>query len=57
MLPISISRNLKMVELPMYNIGFYSYNKVRAPTNFKCEECEVEFNTATAYVSTHKKDT
>ena len=53
MFPISISRNLKMVELPMYNIGFYSYNKVRAPTNFKCEECEVEFNRAIAYVSTH----
>ena len=41
----------------MYNIWFHSYNKGRAPTHFKCGECEVEFITATAYVSTHKKNT
>ena len=42
-------------------IWFHSYNKVRTPTHFKCGECELKFNTATAYCQhirrTHEQTT
>ena len=42
-------------------IWFYSYNKVRTHTHFKWWECELKFNTATAYCQhirrTHEQTT